>query len=172
MKVRQSTHKTVHPQGGARTRRSVVTAGVLLFRGDAGAGNRQAKRAVYRWQRAEAQFWRSTHKAVHTQGGLWPRHEICYLVCLFSAATRSKGLVVNTHGGAFTRQCTHKEVCGHRMIFVIERGCGRLPPPSKVSRSWSTTSRREGLAVHTQGSAYTRRCTHKAVCDQRRSLVR
>ena len=35
--VWQSTGKAVHTQGGAHTRRSVATAGVLLFKGGAGA---------------------------------------------------------------------------------------------------------------------------------------
>ena len=37
---RWCTHKAVHTQGGAHTRRSVTTAGVLLFKGGAGAGPR------------------------------------------------------------------------------------------------------------------------------------
>ena len=36
-KVWRSTNKAVHTQGGAHTRRSAATAGVLFFEGDAGA---------------------------------------------------------------------------------------------------------------------------------------
>ena len=51
--------KAVHTQGGAHKRRSVATAGVLLFKG--------------------LQARRYTHKAVHTKGGPYPPQESCYL---------------------------------------------------------------------------------------------
>ena len=38
--VGRCTHKAVHTPGGANTRQSVATAGVLLFKGVAGAGPR------------------------------------------------------------------------------------------------------------------------------------
>ena len=38
--ARRYTQKAVHTQGGAYKRRSVATAGVVLFKGGAGAGPR------------------------------------------------------------------------------------------------------------------------------------
>ena len=68
----------------------MATAGVLLFKGGAGAGPR-----VERIEPKQGVVWRSTHKAVHTQGGahtrrcthkavhtqggLWPPQKSCYL---------------------------------------------------------------------------------------------
>ena len=50
----RSTHKAVHTQGSAHTRRSVATAGVLLFKGGCGGWPpRRAKRAVCQAQQAE-----------------------------------------------------------------------------------------------------------------------
>ena len=72
--------------------------------------------------------------------------------------------------GAHTRRCIHK--AGHI------QGCMWLPQHScylrgvwGLARALSEASRGtqcmwEGLAVHTQGGAYTRRCRHKAVHTQ------
>ena len=46
------------------------------------------------------------HKAVHTQGGLWPPQESCYW----------RG---HRQGGAYRRRNTQKAVCGQRRSFVI-----------------------------------------------------
>ena len=72
-------------QGGAHKRRSVATAGVLSFKGGAGASARieQSEPCVERSK---------------------PEHGV---VCW------STGLAVHTQCGAQTRRCTHKAVCGH-----------------------------------------------------------
>ena len=64
--TRRCTQRAVHTQGGAHKRRSVATAGVLLFKGP---------RA--RWH---------THKAVHTQGGAHKRR------CIHKAVHTKGGL--------------------------------------------------------------------------------
>ena len=56
-------------------------------------------------------------------------------------------------------RCKHKAVCGHRRSLVIFFGGG-----GDAKRAQATG----GLAVHTQGGAYTRRCIHKAVHTQGR----
>ena len=88
--TRRGIHKAVHTQGGAHTRQSVATAGVLLFTGGAGAGPR-SERSEASVERSEPQqrVRLCPHKAVHTQGG------------------------------ARTRRCTHKAVCGHCRSHVI-----------------------------------------------------
>ena len=111
---------------------------------------------------------------VHTQGGLWPR------VLLFHGGRGSwplrpvkrdeswGGLRVHTQGGAHTRRCTHKAV--HARCFMANvgvlpfKGCAGLGPRLQRSETkqgvvWERTHK----VVHTQGGAYTRRCTHKAV---------
>ena len=83
--TRRCIHKVVHTQGGAHTRRSVATAGVLLFKGGCLCWPpRGAKRAEARGglavhtQGGAYTRWR-THKAVQTQGALWAPQEFCHL---------------------------------------------------------------------------------------------
>ena len=131
----------VHTPGGAHTRWSVAIAGVLLFKGGAGTGPRVEKsEASVERSDPKRRFGgphtrRCIHKAMHTQGGLWPPQESCYLRGVWglapalsearrlsSVASRSEGLAVHTQGNAYTRQCTHKAVCGHRRSLVISGG--------------------------------------------------
>ena len=59
--------------------------------------------------------------------------------------------VVHTQGGAYTKRCTHKAVCGHRKSHVIKGATGK--------------------AVHTEGGAHTRQNKQKAACGHGRSHV-
>ena len=129
----------MHTQGGTHKRRSVATAGVLLFKGPQARqcthkavhtqGGKHKRRSV-----ATAgvmlvegpQARRCTHKAEHTKGGLWPPQESCYL----------RG---HKQGGAHTRRCTHK----------AEHTKGGLWPPQESCY----------LRGHRQGGAHTRRNT-------------
>ena len=74
--------------------------------------------------------------AVHTQGGVWPPHESCYLrgvrglgpasseaSCLSSAASRREGLAVHTQGSAYTRWCTHKAVHTQGSMWPRQGSC-------------------------------------------------
>ena len=79
---------------------------------------------------------------------------------------------MHTQGSAYTRQCTHKAVHkqgdAHKRRFVatagvllFKGGCRGWPlRPAKLAEA------REVLAVHTQGGAHIRWCTHKAVHTQ------
>ena len=105
--ARRYTQKAVHTQGGTHKRRSVATAGVMLFKGP------QA-----RW---------CTRKAVHTQGrggrgggrgGKGARGGVVKKVGGGGVGSYTQK-AVHTQGGADTRQCTHKAVCGHRRSHVI-----------------------------------------------------
>ena len=85
----------VHTQGGARKRRSVATAGVLLFQGCVGAGPRVERRELKQWGG-------SMHKAVHAQGGAHKRRCTQNAVCghrrsLVIKASRRKGGGVAVH---------------------------------------------------------------------------
>ena len=127
---------------------------------------------------------RCIHKAVHTQGGLWPPQESCYLrgvrglapasseaSRLSSTASCRKGSAIPKQGGAYTRRCTHKAV-HTRGLWPLHESCylrgvrGLAPASSEASRLSSTASCRKGSAFPTQGGAYTRRCIHKAVHTQ------
>ena len=111
--TRHCIHNVVRTQGGAHIRRFVATAEVLSFKGVRGWPLRRARQAGRRAQRVEAKVWRSTHKAVPTQGG------------------------------SHTRRCTHKAVCGHRRSLVVLRGVvGLAPASSEASRVSSAASRR------------------------------
>ena len=80
----------VHTQGGAQIRRSMAAAGFLLFKGVGGLAPASSK-ASRLWSAASSREGLAvhtqggactrpcTHKAVHTQGGLWPPQESCYL---------------------------------------------------------------------------------------------
>ena len=86
--------------------------------------------------------WRSTHKAVHTQGGLWPPQEFCYLRGGARAGLRveqsepKQGVVwqsthkaVHIQGGAHTRQSmATEESCYLRGVR------GLAPMSSEASR--------------------------------------
>ena len=63
--------------------------------------------------------WQCTHKVVHTQGGLWPPQESCYLRGVWGLPPRraKRAEVHNVWGKGW--QCTHKAVCGHRRGLVI-----------------------------------------------------
>ena len=76
--------------------------------------------------------------AKHTKGGLWLPQELCDL----------RG---NRQGGAHTRRCTHKVVCGHRRSHVIKGPQAR---------------RYTHQAVHTQGETHKRpsMATARAQC--------
>ena len=69
------THKSVHTQGGAHTRLSVATAGILLFKGGCrGWPPCRAKRAEVINVCGKGR--RCTHKAVHRQGGAHTRQSV------------------------------------------------------------------------------------------------
>ena len=133
--TRRCTYKAVHTQGVAHKRRSVATAGVLLFRG--GAGVSPASSVARRSPHTR----RCINKAVHIQGGAHTRRCTQKAVCghsrvLFywggagvspasSAASRSPhtrwciNKAVHIQGCAHTRRCTQKAVCGHHRSLVI-----------------------------------------------------
>ena len=154
----------------------MATARVLLFKGGARAGPRversEPKRILAVHTRGGAYTRQCTHKAVHTQGGLWPPQESCYFRGVglagpsrqaSSAASRVKvwrstHKAVHIHCGAHPRRA----VATARVLFFASNEASFLS---------STASRSEGSAVRTQRSAYTWRSTHKAFCDQQRSLV-
>ena len=115
----------------------MATARVLFFKGGArGWPPRQAKRAeamgglAVHTQDGAYTRW-CTHQAMHTQGGLWPLQESCYLRGVRGLAPvkrskvkqwvvwRSTHKTVHTQGGARTRRCPHKAVYGHRRSLVI-----------------------------------------------------
>ena len=110
---RRCTQRAVHAQGGAHKRRSVATAGVLLFK-------RRAKRAICRVKRAQAR----EGLAIHTQGDAHTRRFVATTgVLLFKGggcggshlhrakqAEAREGLAVHTQGNAHTKRCTHKAV--------------------------------------------------------------
>ena len=64
--TRLCIHKAVHTQGGAHTRWSMATAGVLLFNGGAGASPR-IKQSKLKGRFGGAHTRRCTHKAVFSQ---------------------------------------------------------------------------------------------------------
>ena len=98
------THKAVQTQGGARTRRLVATTQVLSFKWGARAGQwvgrSQPKCTMCVGRVGSGHTRRCIHKAMHTQGGLRPRQESCYL-------TRVRGLP--PHRGKRAGVCN---VCG------------------------------------------------------------
>ena len=51
-------------------------------------------------------------------------------------------------------------------VLLFKGGAGLARELSEVSYLSSETSYWEGSAIHTQGGAYTRQCTHKAVHKQ------
>ena len=61
----------VHTQGGAHTRRSVATVGVLLLKGGMGA-----RPCVESSKPKQGVVWPSTHKVLHTQGGAHKRRSM------------------------------------------------------------------------------------------------
>ena len=157
----------------------MATAGVLLFKGGAGVGAR-VERSGLSVERSEPQgmfgcphtTW-CIHKVVHTQGGLWPPQESCYLrgvqglAPVSSEASCRQGLAIHTHrgvkGGAHIRRCIHKVVHTQGGLWPPQESCyfsgaQGLAPLSREA------SCRQGLAIHTQG--VTRGCTHKAVHTQ------
>ena len=71
----------IHVEGGAHTRQSMATARVFFFKGGAGASPRieRSEPSIKRSKPRQRKVWRPTHKAVHTQGGVWPLQESCYL---------------------------------------------------------------------------------------------
>ena len=113
------THRAVHTQGGAHTRRSVATAGVLLFKGVQGLAP-----ALSEASRGAQCAWEGL--VVHTQGGAYTRR------CTYKA--------VHTQGGARTRQCIHK--AGHTQggLWPPQESCclrgvqGLAPVSSEASR--------------------------------------
>ena len=78
---------------------------------------------------------------------------------------RGGGGGVHTQGGAHARRSVA------RAGVLLSKGgvWGLAPVSSEASRGAQSVW--EGLAVHTQGGAYTRWCTHKVACSHRRSLV-
>ena len=140
--TRGCMHKAVQTQGGAHTRRSVATTGVLFFKGvrwlapalskgshllsEASSGAQCVWERLAVHIQGGAYARRCTHEAPHRQGGG------CTRQCIHKA--------VHTRGSARTRQCTHKAV--HTQ--------GNAPTRQCIHK-----------AVHTQGGAYTRRCIHK-----------
>ena len=87
------------------------------------------------------------------------------------------GLAVHRQGGAYSRWCTHKAVQIQGVLWPPHECCyfrgvwGLAPTLSEASQSKGEVWRSTHKAVHTQGGAHTRRCTHKAVCGHRRSVV-
>ena len=136
-----------------------------------GLGGRGGGRIIH--TEGGAHTRRGIHKAVHTQGGLWPPQESCYL--------RGHG-----QGGTHRRRCTHKaehtkgglwppqESCylrGHKQGGAHRRRCTQ-----KVVHTQGGTHKRRSVAtagvllfkgpqarrytqkaVHTQGGAHKRR---------------
>ena len=203
---REATHfgfSAVYPRattGVFHSRRSMATAGVMLFKGP------QARRCTHKVVHTQGGLWpphescylrghrqgnanrrRCTHKAVHTHGGLWPPQESCYF----------RG---HRQGGAHTRRCTQKAVhtqgglwppqesCyfrGHRQGGAHTRRCTHKAVNTQgdahTRRSMATAGvmlfkgpqarRCIHKAAHTQGGAHTRQCTHKAVYGDRRSHI-
>ena len=76
VRVWWSTDKAVHTQGGAHTRQSVATAGVLIFKGVVGAGA-----CVERSEPKQGVVQQCTNKAVHTQGSAHTRRCTQKVVC-------------------------------------------------------------------------------------------
>ena len=97
----------------------MAAVGVLLFKGGARAGPRVQQselQARFGYPHTEGGQRGCAHKAVHTQGGLWPPQESCYLRgvrglapasseagCLSSEASRNEGPAVHTQRGSYTR---------------------------------------------------------------------
>ena len=154
------THKAVHTQGGVWPPQESC-----YLRGCGGGPPQRAKRAVCRVWRAAAKGsavhtqgsayirW-CTPKAVHTQGGLWPPQESCYL----------RG---HRQGGAHITRCTHKAVHTQGGLWPLQESCylrgvwGWASAASEASRLASAVSHSKGF-----GCADTRRCIHKAVHTQ------
>ena len=187
----------VHIQGGAYTRRctykAVHTKGRLWplqeshYLGACGGVPRIERREPYSTYKAVhtqggTHTRRCTHKAVHTKGPLWPPQESCYVGGVWGCPPHgAKRAVVHIQGGAYTRRCTYKAVhtqgAAHKRPFVAtarvllcRRGAGLSPASSEGSRSPHTRWCMH-KAVHIQGGAHTRRCTQKAACGHRMSLV-
>ena len=188
--TRRCIHKVVHTQGGAHTRRSVATAGVLLFKGGCLCWPpRGAKRAEARGG-----------LAVHTQGGAYTRwctqgnaHTRRYAatagVLLFKGggawvAPRVERSEVkqgevwwSTHKAVYTRWRTHKAVPTQGGVWppqesgYLRGGIGLGPRVKRSGPKQGEVWRSTHKAVHTQGGTHTRRCKHKAVCGQCKSLV-
>ena len=147
VRVRAYT-QAVHTQGGAHTRRSVATAGVLLFTGGAGLAPASSEESRSKGRFGGTHTRRGIHKAVHTQGGLWPLQESCYLRGLqglapaSSEASRSKG----RFGGTRTRQGIHNVVHTQGSLWPLQESCclrevqGLAPASSKASRLSSKPS--------------------------------
>ena len=136
------THKAVHTQGGAHIRRSVATAGVLLFKRGAGVGP-CVKRSEPRCTMCGARVGgvhtrRCIHKAVHTQGGAHTRWSVATVeVLLFKGGAgagprveqselsveRSKPnfFFAGTRGGGGVRGCTGGGVGGWKVCGGV--GC-------------------------------------------------
>ena len=129
--VWQSTGKVVRTQGGAHTRRSVALAGVLLFKGGAGAG------VGPRDERSEPKqgvIWWSTGKVVHTQGGAHTRRFVATAgVLLFKGGAGACACVERSdpkQGLAVLRQdglaevgerfsCGARPTCGHSGYLTL-----------------------------------------------------
>ena len=146
----------------------------------------RVKQAVCRAKRAEAvgglavhtqggayTKW-CTHKAVQTQGGLWPPQESCYLrtgvwagPCVERSEPKQWEVWRSTHKAVHTQSGAHtRRSVATAGVLLFEDGCVGWPL-RRAKRAEAVG----GLAVHTQGGAYTKWCTHKAVCGHRKSLV-
>ena len=108
---------------------------------------------------------RYTLKAVHTEGGLWPPQESCYLggglrglAPASSEVNRSMGGWRSTHKAVHTEGGAHKRrSVATAGVLLLKGGTGAGP---RVERS---EPKHGGLAVRTQGGAHTRWYTQKAV---------
>ena len=171
----------------------MATAGVLLFKGGAGRAPAasEARRLSSAASRSKgfgcAHTRRCIHKAVHTQGGLWPPQESCYLRAHRQGGTR---ITRCTHKAVHTQCSAHTRRCGATAgVLLFKGGVGSGLAASEARCLLSAASRSKGFgcahtrwcihkAVHTQGGAHTRqsvathkgayirRCTHKAVHTQ------
>ena len=129
---------------------------------------------------------RCTQKVEHTQNGLWPRQQSCYL----------RG---HRQASAHTRRNTQKAFCGHCRSHVNSGGTGKHTQGGTYKRRsvaspgvmllqgpqarWCTHKDKNTkssllpaqgscwLRGHRQGGADTRQNTQKAVCGYRSSQV-
>ena len=186
----------LHTQGGAHTRRCAhkVVYGhrrsLVISGGHGGWPPRRAKRAEAMGglavQTQGGAYARCcTHKAVHTQGGLWSPRQSSYLrgeagadPPPWSEASQNKGCFDGPH----RRCCTHKVV--HTQggaptrwsmatvgVLLFQGGTGVGPRVGRSEPKQWVVWRSKHKAVHTQGVAHTRQCTHKVVYGRRGSLL-
>ena len=118
--------------------------------------------------------WRCTHKAVHTQGDLWPLQESSLGGGggVVGAGTRveqselsikriepRRAMCVGRVGGAHTRRCTHKAACGHcRSLVTWGGGGGGGTRIEQRELSVERSEPRCAMCVGRVGGAHTRRC--------------